>query len=392
LELVEGTMFGEIKGLLRALAMACAVTGAMASHASAETPPSAAALIAALKLGPEVTAGWEAEQAVPQAWLDGARKEGKLRINGSWEGSVFREMTKPFSERYPFVRINYSRGSHDTRVRAALIAFGEGRYIADVVTGIDSEINEFRALHALADLGSLPNIRNIPDRMRSRDDSWASVRLRYWCMSYNPTLIGKDEMPKTWADLLTTRKLHDGRLALWRGVSSWLLPLWNEKGAEWTTDYIRKVFKVVQPQRRKEGARALVNLVIAGEFDAALASAEYQVKERIDKGAPVGFHCPDVVPVTASTLGALKGNPDIDASRLFLNWLLSKEGQIAQYVAEGSPPVHRDLQKLGFMPFPEQIAGKVIAFRNPELLDDDIKAMYRVLTPLWEAAASSASD
>jgi ABC-type Fe3+ transport system substrate-binding protein len=261
-----------------------------------------------------------------------------------------------------------------------------------VVTGIDSEINEFRALDALADLGSLPNIRNIPDRMRSRDDSWASVRLRYWCMSYNPTLIGKDEMPKTWADLLTTRKLHDGRLALWRGVSSWLLPLWNEKGAEWTTDYIRKVFKVVQPQRRKEGARALVNLVIAGEFDAALASAEYQVKERIDKGAPVGFHCPDVVPVTASTLGALKGNPDIDASRLFLNWLLSKEGQIAQYVAEGSPPVHRDLQKLGFMPFPEQIAGKVIAFRNPELLDDDIKAMYRVLTPLWEAAASSASD
>jgi ABC-type Fe3+ transport system substrate-binding protein len=98
------------------------------------------------------------------------------------------------------------------------------------------------------------------------------------------------------------------------------------------------------------------------------------------------------VPITASTLGILKGNPDQDASRLFLNWLLSKEGQLGQYVAEGSPPVHRELQKLGFMPFPEEIAGKRIAFRSPELLDDDIKAMFRALQPYWEGVAASAND
>lgn len=357
--------------------------------AQADTPSSALKMISDLKLTPEVTAGWEAEQVVPQAWIDGAKKEEKLRINGSWEPNVFQRMSKPFTERYPFIKINFTRGSNVTRVQAALIAFGEGRVITDIVTGIDSSINQFRQLNALENLDALPNIKNIPERMRSANGLWMSARLRYWCLSYNPMRIGKDEMPKTWDDLITTKKLQDNKLALWRGVSSWLLPLWNAKGEAWATDYIRKLFEIVKPQKRKEGANALVKLVIAGEFNASLASAEYQVKEQMDKGAPVDFHCPDVVPVTASTVGALKGNPDINASFLFLNRRSSKEGQLAQYTAEGSPPVHQDLQKMGFMPFPQEIAGKQIAFRNPELLDDDIKAMFAVLNPFWEGGATS---
>ncbi len=372
-----------------ALVALVAVVAVASPIARADTPPSAKKLIADLKLGPEVTKGWEDEQVVPQTWIDGAKKEGKLKINGSWEPNAFQRMIKPFNERYPFIKINYSRGSNVTRVQGALIAFGEGRYIADVVTGIDSQLNQFRELNALADLGQMPNIKNIPERMRSANNNWASVRLRHWCMSYNPNLISEAEMPKTWDDLITTPKLQNGKLALWRGVSSWLLPLWNAKGEAWATDYIKKLFEIVEPQRRKEGANALVKLVIAGEFSASLASAEYQVKTQMDRGAPVGFYCPDVVPVSASTVGILRGNPDINASKIFLNWLLSKEGQLFQYTGEGSPPIHQDLQKMGFMPFSKMIAGKEIAFRNPELLNDDIKKMFAVINPYWNGTASS---
>ena len=369
--------------LVSMIFLATASIGAAAGAAS-ETPPAAKKLIADMKLNAETTAGWEEEQIVPQAWLDGAKKEGALRINGSWESKEFREMSRAFSERYPFLKINYSRGSNDTRVRTPLIAFREGRYITDVVTGIDSSLPEFREINALANLKDMPNIQNIPDYMQSKGGDWASVRLRYWCMAYNPKLITKEQMPKSWDDLLTTKELFNGRLALWRGVSSWLLPLWNAKGEAWTTNYIQRLFEVVQPQKRKEGARALVNLVIIGEFNATLAAAEYQVQERLNKGAPIAFHCPDLIPVAASTVGILKDNPNINSSKLFLNWLLSKEGQVAQYAAGGAPPVHRDLQQAGMMPFPEEVAGKKIAFRSPELLDDDITAMFRVLKPFWE--------
>ena len=373
---------------MKILRIAALVLALAPGLAFADTPPSAKKLIADLKLGPEVTKGWEEEQVVPQAWLDGAKKEGALKINGSWEPTAWAKMSKPFTERYPFIKINYSRGSNVTRVQGALIAFGEGRYIADVVTGIDSAVNQFRQLNALADISALPNLKNVPENMRSAGNIWASVRLRYWCMSYNPERISEAEMPKTWDDLITTTKLQDGKLALWRGVASWLLPLWDAKGEQWATDYVKKLFEVVKPQRRKEGANALVKLVGAGEFNASLASAEYQVNEQMGRGAPLGFYCPDVVPVSASSVGILKGNPDTNASMIFLNWLISKEGQIFQYTAEGSPPIHQELQKLGFMPFPEMIAGKQIAFRNPGLLDDDIKQMFKVLNPYWEGTSS----
>jgi ABC-type Fe3+ transport system substrate-binding protein len=364
----------------------------VAGAVRAETPPAAKALMARMQLAPEIARDWESDQAVPPAWLDGAKTEGKLRIAGSWDGKIFRDMTRPFAERYPFVKLDYQRGSNDTRVRAIVIAYGEGRILTDLVTGIDSSLNDFRSMDALADLRDLPNLANIPEAMRSSDGSWASARLRYWCFAYNPTLISAAEMPRRWEDLPTNAKLGGGRLALWRGVASWLLPLWHFRGAAWATDYVRALFTQVQPQRRKEGSRALVNLVAAGEFDASLAAAEFQVKDRAEKGAPVGFHCPDVVPIAASTLGVLKGNPDINASRLFLNWLLSKEGQLSQYGIEGAPPIHKDLQGKGFMPFPDEVAGKQIAFRSPEQLDDEIKAMFAVLTPLWEASASASGD
>ena len=359
---------------------------ATTTGAWAEPPPSAKKLIADMKLSPDVTAGWEEEQAVPDAWLAGAKKEGKLRINGTWESKVFRDLIKPFSERYPFINVNYSRGSNDTRVRAPLVAFHEGQFITDVIFGIDSTLNDFREVDALTDLNDLPNKKNVPDEMQPKKGDAVSVLLRYWCFSYNPKLISKEQMPKTWEDLLTTPQLHQGKLALWRGLSAWLLPLWNAKGEAWSTDYVRQLFTVVQPQKRREGAVALVNLVVAGEFNASLSSAEYQVKPGFEAGAPIAFHCPDPVPVAAVTVGTLKGGPNINSSKLFINWLVSKEGQIAQYAAEGSPPIHRDLQKLGFLPFAETIVGKQIAFRDPDLLEDVIKAMSKAVRPYWEGA------
>lgn len=379
------TMFARIR---LALALALALLALHTGGVRAEMLPAARQIVEALNLASEVTQNWEDDQAVPQAWLDAAKAGGRLRINGSWEPKVFQLLTKPFTERYPFVKITYSRGANDTRVVAALVAFGEGRHIADIVTGIDSAINQFKALGALADIGDLPNLRNIPDPMRSADNTWTSVRMRYWCFAYNTNLVPKNRMPARWEDLVGNADLGEGKLSLWRGVSSWLLPLWNVKGEAWATQYIRDLFETVRPHKRKEGAVALVNLVVLGEYNATLAAAEYQVQERIGRGAPAAFHCPDVVPVTSSTVGVLRGNPNIAASRLFLNWLISKEGQLSQYAIEGSPPIHRDLQKLGLMPFPAEVAGKTIAFRNPELLDTDIKAMFRALAPYWEGVGS----
>jgi ABC-type Fe3+ transport system substrate-binding protein len=91
------------------------------------------------------------------------------------------------------------------------------------------------------------------------------------------------------------------------------------------------------------------------------------------------------VPVSISSVGVLAKNPHMNAAKIFMNWLLSKEGQLAQYAADGAPPVHKDLIGRGFMAYPDAIKGKKIAFRNPELLDDDLRALLGFWEPLWKS-------
>ena len=369
-------------------ALALAITAASPARA-ADMPPSAQKLVQTLKLAPDLVEGWEKEHVVPEAWIAEAKKVGELRINGSWSHKDFREISKPFLERYPFVEIKYARGSTHVRARVPLIAFKEGRFVADVITGIDSSLIQYRQADALTNMRDLPNLANIPDGMGSATGNWVGFRMRFYGMSYNPKLVKKEDMPRRWEDLITATHLHGGKIALWRGVTSWALPLWEVKGEAWMTDFIHKLFNTVKPQLRKEGARALVALVGAGEFDAMLPTAAYQVKLEADKGAGVAFHALDILPVTASALGVLKGTPGTGASKLFVNWLISKEGQLAQFAADGNPPIHKELQARGFTAYPDEIRGKKIAFRDPELLGDDMKALYKILNPYLKGGTRS---
>ena len=78
----------------------------------------------------------------------------------------------------------------------------------------------------------------------------------------------------------------------------------------------------------------------------------------------MSFACPEPVPDSVNDTVILKGAPNINAAKLFVNWLLSKEGQIAQYAASYSSPSHKDLRRREFLPFADQILGKEISFRD----------------------------
>jgi iron(III) transport system substrate-binding protein len=371
--------------VLSGAGLAIALITAGAAGAAADTPAGAKKLAAEYKIPADLMARWEAEHKPPAAWIAAARKEGEVVIKGSTRPLDFQRSIAPFLARYPFIKVNYSRGSRNTRVVAPLVAFREGRHITDVVTGIDTAIDMFKKADALTDLSDMPNRGNIPIKFAGASTHWAGIRLRYYCMAYNTDQVKKSEMPKTWDDLKTATALHDRKLALWYGVASWLLPLWGEKGPEWTTRFITDIYETVKAERRKEGMTALTSLTAAGEFKAVLAVAAYQVVRLQKKGAPVAFHCPDAVMVTSSSVGVLKGSPRTNAAKIYLNWLLSMEGQLFQYRHTGAPPIHKDLQRKEFVPFPDETLGKTLAFRDPKLLGKELTALFKVWKPYWES-------
>ena len=95
--------------------------------------------------------------------------------------------------------------------------------------------------------------------------------------------------------------------------------------------------------------RSRVEASSLGEFDVAIPSAGYRTNQTDEKGAPVGWHCPEPVPTTVQNLIALKNNPSPYSTRIYANWIISKEGQTAQYYATYSGSVRDDLQIKEFL-------------------------------------------
>jgi ABC-type Fe3+ transport system substrate-binding protein len=376
-------------------ALSAAVAGLVAllllpeGHA-AELPRATQKLLADLKLAPAILSGLDKELDVPKAWIEGAQREAALRVSGTWDPDQFRRMNLAFLERYPFVKQSYTRGNRQERVLAPLIAFQSGRSTMDVMSGIGAAFGPYKEAGALEDLRDLPNFDNVPVGMRDEDGLWVGERLRYWCMSYNTNLVGKEHLPASWDDLLTDPIWRDHRLAIADRPNLWIGNIWAAPGygEAWGKRFIAGLFTQVQPQVRKEGANALVTMVVAGEFYGAVPSADFRTRQYADKGAPVGWHCPLPVPMSISEMGMLKGNPHQAASKLWISWFLSKEGQIAQYEAIRSPPVHRALQTKEFLSFPEQIVGRRMAFREPGQLERDLPHVFEAWNPWFQGTPS----
>lgn len=342
--------------------------------------------LADLNLDASVLDGLDAELKVPQAWIDGAKKEDGVIIFGTWNERDFTTLTAPFKDRYPFVNLRYNRTGTAGRGVKVLVALGEGRVIADVLTSIGSSNSKFAEAKALADLRDIPGFHNLSSDYVADDGTWASYRLSFRCIAYNTTKVKKEDLPATWDDLLRIPRWRGGNVALANLPDPWLLTLWATKGDAWGQNFTRSLFETLQPQRRKEGMNATTGLTVAGEADANIPAGEDRARQYVKRGAPLGYHCPAPVPITVSQIAMLEKSPHKNGSRLFINWLLSREGQVVQHATTFAAPVHKDLQTPNFLLFADTISGKPHLVRDDDILSSDTNTkMHDLWDALWVA-------
>lgn len=361
-----------------------AFTAARTFSASAPVLPKATQEdLKKVKLDPSILSNIDAELKVPQNWIDGAKKERHLRIFSTFDPPQADMLLRAFKERYPFIAIEYNRASHEDRAIRTLVAYKNKKSITDILTGLGGSFFMYSEIGAMEDLRNIPNWKNNPVGTVDPQGFWVGMHNRYWCMAYNTKQISKADAPKKWEDFLTNPKWRNGNLAIGNRPQLWALQLWKAKGEKWTKDFLTKLFNDVKPQLRREGMNAMLELLAAGEFYGSLPSAEYRTYQKTLDGAPVSYNCPEPVPAAVSEMAILKGSTNINSARIFVNWFLSKEGQIAQYVADYAPPVHKDLQRKELLPFADQIVGKEIAFRDPALELEVQPKLLEVWDELW---------
>ena len=375
--------------VLAACVAALACLAALAA-AAADLPKATQKALADHKIDASLLDGLDAELKVPDAWIEGAKKEDQVVVLGTWEPRQFGAMVAPFKERYPFVNLRYNRAGTAARGVNVLVALAEGRVIADVLTSIADATFQFVEAKALADLHELPGFNNLPSDFVAADGTWAAHKLSFRCLAYNTDRVKKADLPTKWDDLLTNPHWRGGNLALSDEPNSWLLALWAKNGEQWGADFTRRLFDDVKPQQRKEGMTAATALAVAGEFDADLPAPEWVAENYAKKGAPLGYHCPAPVPMTVSQVVMLDKSPHKNGARLFINWLLSREGQILQYAETAAVPSHKALQSKQFIPFPETTTGQERVVRDDAMLGGELqKKMLASWTRYWTAGPSA---
>ncbi|MGE5538657.1 MAG: ABC transporter substrate-binding protein [Gemmatimonas sp.] len=355
--------------------IACLATSAL----SADLPASTKKQLAKFKLDESLMSDIDKELAVPQAWIDAAKKEPPVQVLATWNPSEWKELAQSFFARYPTIKIDYVRSSRDNRQVQTLLALKQGRYVGDVITSFSSIYKDLREMNALADLRELPAFAaGMPDSV-DPEGYWAAERITYWCIAYNTDLVKPSDLPKDWDDILTNPFWRDGHFAVSNTAAGWMTVLYKEKGRDWARNFLTKLFLEVKPKRRNEGRDASVQLTAAGEQAAVTPSGDYRVAEFAARGAPVSFHCPSIVPMAAAQIGLLKGSPAQNGGKVFLNWFLSKEGQLGLHAANGAVSAHKDLQIPALLNYPDQV-------RNPAkkvVVDDLDMAVLEELQQLW---------
>lgn len=354
----------------------------------ATLPESTREMLQKIKLDSSVLTDIDEELRVPKEWIEGAKKEGQFRLFSTSSQREAEVLSAPFKERYPFIRIEHISGNREDKVKL-LVAYRSGRILTDILFGVGGTFYEWKGMNGVEDPGSIPTLKNLPAGAKDPAGLWIGTNMVYWCIAYNTKLVRKEDLPRIWEDLVVNPRWRGGKLALGNRPNLWALQLWQAKGEAWTKDFLAKLFTELRPQLRKEGMGALVELLAAGEFDGVIPTGDNAASEAALKGAPVGFNCPEPVPVSITEAIILRGARNPNSAKVFMNWLLSKEGQIALYSSGYGMPVHKDLRQSGFSAFSNQLLGKELSFRGPGLEVEVLPKLVEFWSSLWLRASGT---
>jgi ABC-type Fe3+ transport system substrate-binding protein len=258
---------------------------------------------------------------------EGAKKEGKLL----WYTTlIVNQALKPikqaFEKKYPYVQVEYHRADSEALAQRMLAEYQAKRYDVDVLDGTSTIVMLKQA--GYIQRFTTPQLRDYPARLKEPQGYWAVPNLYFVTLGYNTKLVAAHEVPKSLNDLLNPK---------WKGKMIWntsggsgapvflgntLITLGEQKGM----GYLKQLAAQNVAKSTASG-RAVMDMVIAGEFAIGINMFNYHAVISRAAGAPVDWQAIEPVPGLVKTLGLAKHAPHPHASMLFIDFLLSKDGQ-----------------------------------------------------------------
>jgi len=153
---------------------------------------------------------------------------------------------------------------------------------------------------------------------------WAATLLSVWVQAYNTKLIRKDQLPRTYKDLLDPK--WKGKLGIEGKDEDWFASVVDVMGGGETGLRFFRDLTATNGLSVRQGHTLLNNLVISGEVPLALNIYNYMPEQAKKKGAPIDWFALEPAIARSNGVGVARHAPHPNAAVLFYEYLLG-EGQ-----------------------------------------------------------------
>lgn len=257
-----------------------------------------------------------------QKLIDAARKEGEIVWYTTMSSDQSNAFMARFQQKHPFLKPSIQRLGGSALLSRIVTEAKAGKNFFDVVHGTGETVLPLMEQGLLAAYLS-PERKMIADDLKDGKGHWTSVYVNSVVLGYNRTLVKREELPRTYEDLLHPR-WKGRKICLDDTYTTWLQGLISSWGKEKALAYLRRLAE--QEPVVMRGSTVRVQLAAAGEFPLVMAYANI-IQNLAEKGAPVDWLPlePAVVSVNTVMLGAKAAHPN--AGKLLVDFTLSKEGQ-----------------------------------------------------------------
>ena len=258
-----------------------------------------------------------------QRLLDGAKKEGELMIYSSTPADDMAALTAAFEKKYGS-KVKLWRSGSDKVLQRVVTEGRARRFEVDIVEADGSNLEALQRESLLQEVKS-PHLADLLPQAIPPHREWVGARVNIFALAYNTNLIKKEELPKTYQDLLNPK--WKGKLGIEAEDADWFAGVVGELGEAKGLKLFRDIVASNGISVRK-GHTLLANLVASGEVPLALTVHNFKAEQLKRNGAPLDWFV--IAPAIAQLngVGVARHAPHPNAAVLFYDFLLSEAQSI----------------------------------------------------------------
>ena len=275
----------------------------------------AVAAVAVLRLEPLAA-------AVPPDVEAAAKREGTVVWYTTMVVPTMNAIIRRFQETHPGITVQPLRMGSDQLPARIMTEERAGKYNADVVSGDDFQFHQLLEAGVIARNPYSEANKYIKGTV-DPNGYWTNQFANTTVLAWNPERLKADSLkpPRSLDDL--TKPEWKGKIGLDAGALNWYVGLLQASPRN--AEFFKKL-AANKPILTTGHTDTAVKLE-AGEFDVSPTVYGYLADNEKRKGRAIDFLNPRPLLVSLNPIGLLKNAPHPNAARVFIDWLLSKDGQ-----------------------------------------------------------------